>query len=252
MEKIYEVNINNLYSLLDSFYGNKHGVSVIKTQNYTVVASETSVWPNIIYRTDEGIFTDNLIEEFIYIIKKNNFSDLILLENSTQSYLKLKDKGFFPIEKWIGMTYNNFANIPNVVCETNVDIFVTIIDSDLEKWAEVVSVTLFNKKIFDTQIVKYLISKGAQIVIAKSFNVVIGTALIWIDENNIAGIYMVSVIEKYRGMGVGRKITRHCLKIILERNINLCILQATKLGVYMYENIGFERTGSCFLYKKIK
>jgi ribosomal protein S18 acetylase RimI-like enzyme len=124
--------------------------------------------------------------------------------------------------------------------------------AEISEWTDTVSKILFESKPLSMNLFKFLQNESADLLAIRIDQSIIGTSMIYYDEQGNAGIYMVAVDEKFRGMGFGKKIIRQCFELIIRRNISKCYLQATKMGFPLYKTLGFERTENYILYWKIK
>lgn len=58
-----------------------------------------------------------------------------------------------------------------------------------------------------------------------------------------AGIYYVGTLPDYRGRGIGKSMTTHCLKKAQEMNFRFAVLRASELGEPIYRKLGFQEYG---------
>jgi GNAT superfamily N-acetyltransferase len=70
----------------------------------------------------------------------------------------------------------------------------------------------------------------------------VGTSLLYLDDE-CAGIYCVAVLPEARRQGIGAAITTHALRAA--RDCGYCVgtLQASKMGLPVYERLGFKAHG---------
>lgn len=66
---------------------------------------------------------------------------------------------------------------------------------------------------------------------------------------DLAGIYWVATIEEMRGKGLGKYISVLGTNKAFEMGVKKVILQASKLGQYVYDRIGYHRIGYYRTYK---
>jgi len=122
------------------------------------------------------------------------------------------------------------------------DIKVIIAESDeqLNQWTQVAS-EAFEKAPADLkEFFEPLIKVGG----AKPFliyykNMPAATSLVYCN-NNIAGIYAVSALEKFRRKGLGKAATLACIREAKNRNISNAVLYASPMGKFLYESMGFK------------
>ena len=88
----------------------------------------------------------------------------------------------------------------------------------------------------------------------------IGTTRIRYLNDNVAKIERTSVMQNYRGCGVGKKIIEYAICFLKEKGIEKVILNAQEHAKGFYEKLGFKQDGELFkeaniphvsMYKKI-
>lgn len=57
-----------------------------------------------------------------------------------------------------------------------------------------------------------------------------------------AALYFLGTLPPFRNRGLGTAVTHACLKTAKEKNIDLAVLYASKMGKPVYEKIGFQLT----------
>ena len=75
------------------------------------------------------------------------------------------------------------------------------------------------------------------------------TATSFVNEG-VVGIYAVATTEQFRGKGYGGAITTHCMSWGQTRGARLAVLQASKMGLPVYQRLGFEDVGPSAVYIK--
>lgn len=60
-------------------------------------------------------------------------------------------------------------------------------------------------------------------------------------SKDVAGIYYIATIESERSKGLGKFITQEATNAGFYRNKNIVILQASELGEFVYEKLGYEK-----------
>lgn len=65
----------------------------------------------------------------------------------------------------------------------------------------------------------------------------------------MAGIYAVTTAEPYRRRGIGTAITAAALRAGRDRGLRIGTLQATELGLPVYDRMGFEALGQYELFQ---
>jgi hypothetical protein len=75
------------------------------------------------------------------------------------------------------------------------------------------------------------------------------SATLYINEG-VVGIYAVATLEQFRGKGYGGAITAHCMSWGQTRGARLAVLQASKMGLPVYQKLGFVEVGPSVAYIK--
>jgi ribosomal protein S18 acetylase RimI-like enzyme len=160
----------------------------------------------------------------------------------------MRQAGFFPADQWVGMSYGGIGSRIAGFNDSNV------IDgrNDIVAWTNVVSETLFHQNPLDEGIFQGLCSRGVELIGVKAGDELAGTSMVYIDEDGIAGIYMVGIKEKFRGRGLGKQLVVACMKSIAEKGIDKCYLQSTRMGLGLYKGLNFKETDKYLIFCKIK
>ena len=155
---------------------------------------------------------------------------------------------------WPNMVFNiSKSNFDVALVE---DIGDQIIDSSFEslsEWVKLVELNLFDNKHLEQSVFKALIGeKKLSVVYARLNGNLVGTAMIFYDNYQFAGVYMVSTNLEFRCRGIGRRIMEFCFSDIKAKGISFCVLQSTSDGLPMYEKLRFKSDGKLNLYWKVK
>lgn len=67
----------------------------------------------------------------------------------------------------------------------------------------------------------------------------VSTSLLVLHKG-IAGIYCVATLQEARGMGLGTALTRESLLSAKEMGVDFAVLQSSRLGLPVYEKLGFK------------
>lgn len=59
-------------------------------------------------------------------------------------------------------------------------------------------------------------------------------------HRGIPGIYCVATLQEARGVGIGTALTREPLHLAKEMRFDFAVLQSSKLGLPVYEKLGFK------------
>jgi N-acetylglutamate synthase-like GNAT family acetyltransferase len=248
-----EINLSNLFSLYNLIALKNDSVIINKNENFSIIVANNSIWPNTIFKVCAKELTDEIITEIEKSIKSYSVKPLLLLENEADSLARVRKNGFLPIDQWVCMYHEEgLGSKKSIVNPSVFSISLLRNNVDLNEWVNLVSESMFNNKKLDESIFKLLMDSGIELVVVKLENKIIGSAMIYFDENNIAGIYLVSVSKAHRKQGIGKQIINFCFECIRLHKVSYCVLQATRQAVSLYENLEFKKTGTFNLYLKVK
>jgi GNAT superfamily N-acetyltransferase len=248
------LNRSNLWSLYTEIGTHVDHCRLYPFAAFSIVLSDTSAWPNCLFdiRGTERPGS-HLIDEMHNRLSAYEAKALIISADNPDFDLRLRKSpyNYYPIEQWTGMCRNirpdETFTTDGGGCEV-----VTAGQPDVEEWVAVVSDALFNGKILSIEIFSHLYGAGHILVALKKEGMIIGTALIFFDQADIAGIYMFSVKKEFRGQGLGRIILGYCLEWIRLSGRETCILQSTRAGLRLYAKAGFSGSNLYSLFWKIK
>ena len=88
-----------------------------------------------------------------------------------------------------------------------------------------------------------IIDKGGLIYYAKYKNEIVGTASLLKMEDGVYELGKMAVTESAQGLGIGKILLEHCLKMASDMGIPKLVLYSnTKLksGIHLYEKYGFK------------
>jgi ribosomal protein S18 acetylase RimI-like enzyme len=74
------------------------------------------------------------------------------------------------------------------------------------------------------------------------------TGLLFISEQT-AGLYSISVLPRFRGLGLGKFMTQSLMNFAQKRGCRAAILQSSIDGCGLYQRLGFRQTGFSPVYK---
>lgn len=242
-------NLFSLYQSLDNLY---EGVTVLLFDGFKVVHARASVWPNVCFGVDPNKFDDALIDSVTKEMAALKLRPTILLPYDPGQVTLLKQKGYYPVDQWVGMSYNLVSSHLLPATGGGKGIFFVDGMEEINQWAAVVGETLFEKNPVDAEMFGRLQMIGAKLVGIKAESEWAGTAMIYFDERDIAGIYMVGVRAGHRNKGLGKALINYCLGYLRERSAKKCYLQATKMGAGLYKSLGFKESDKYLIYCKIK
>lgn len=242
-------SIQNLH-LLYKKLSNCKQIELIEQRNYSVLIANQSIWPNLIYSDKIDYLNDDFIlNRIISNIEKDDLPSLLFNYEECFNNEKLKSKNIYLIDKWSLMDLDLNIDLVNVD-KYHFEKIST--HKDIEDWVKVLSNNLFANKKLNSTIFRYLVNNGCELLQLKMENQIIATSLVYYDNNNVAGIYMVSVNKVFRGKGYGKLMMHYTFNCINEKKIKTITLQSTKSGFAMYSSLNFNQTGHINLFYKTK
>lgn len=126
--------------------------------------------------------------------------------------------------------------LKQVETEEDIEDFHKVIEDAFEKDPLTVK-TMFESK-------DNLISKNKKSFITYNTDKNPVSAAITSITKDAAGIYYVGTIESERSKGLGKAIVKASTNIAFDMGKNLVVLQASKLGEIVYNQLGFKKIGS--------
>jgi GNAT superfamily N-acetyltransferase len=230
-------------------------VITINTEEYISVQLRNSVWPNITYSLNDGFLTNiSVLESVSLDIENKKINPLIISNNDSSDIQLLKNKGIYLIDRWVLMNLNlkDFIYNKRAIIGNEFEYGKITSDIELPDWIEILSNNLFDGKELNIDIFSFLMRSSSDLFYLKHNNKIIGTILVYYDENSIAGVYMVSIDKSERKQGLGGQLMNYALKEVKKKGIKKVTLQSTKLGVNLYNSLGFKKKNDINLFYKIK
>jgi len=245
-------NLKNLFSLYRLAGGVGEHVELLQFEGYSVIRARQSAWPNMAFDVDSHLTGRELADGIADKMKALNARPTVILQDSHVQPGVMRQAGFFPVDQWVGMSYDGIkARKPGETAGSG-DGFIVDGSKDILSWTNVVSETLFNRNSLDERIFRSLCSGGVELIGVKTGDELAGTSMVYIDEDGVAGIYMVGIKEKFRGKGLGKRLVGACMKSIADKGIDKCYLQSTRMGLGLYKGLSFKETDKYLIFCKIK
>lgn len=245
------LNSQNLYSFYRRTSASSNDISLKKNGRYEFVINVESVWPNCIFNISAHETEENFIAELNQDIKLYNRKPIVITDDNSRVNIILRKNGYLPVDFWVGMYIIPIETRKEKILPLGEIGFVNT-KEDLTEWLELVSDELFSGSSLSVDIFNYLLILDCKLLYIRQDGKLIATAMIYHDEYDIDGIYMVCVSRNYRGKGYGKLIMNNILQFLYERKSRLCILQSTRLGISMYKSTGFINSNRYNLFMKIK
>lgn len=215
------------------------------------------IWPNRIYGLNVSeVNIDNMLEWITDGMKSGKLPEIL----TTSLFTMPKNyENYFSkhgIEKKFdaqGMVLSldmfdedeKYAQIDLTINKVTVTTNNGELNDELALWCNVVLKALFDQSesyfnAYYNVISKLLDMNIIQCFVAYVNEQPVATSMLYISENNIGGIYHVSTLKEYRGLGIGKEITKAALIYAKENSCKLSVLFASELGEAVYRKLGFK------------
>ncbi len=253
MELTGNRNLANLFSLYNWIGRHFNESSLHERREYSILKTNNSAWPNITYNLVPTAINDTVLEAIIQDAGVLNTTPLIILEDTSSDSTSFRKNGFLLADRWLGMEMTLATGGRDEDEKYPLELSIVETEQELTEWTNLVSQVLFNGKPLCERLFRQLNSKKkADLIIAKNKDRIVGTTMIYYDEENVGGIYMVCVSKEEQGKGIGRTVMNFTLQQTQQKKIETCVLQATRKAISLYENLGFKKTEYYNLYLKVK
>lgn len=243
-------NLNNLFSLYAAIEKINPGTSILDFDEFQIVKTDNSVWPNIAFGIKEDEISAAVINAIEGEMQKVNMHPLVICSDNPCCLANFKRQKFRPIQQWHAMYLDELGNQNNRKTSNQFDLNL-LKDTDIISWTSLVSEVLFKSDYLDPGIFNFLAQDGAELVGLKIGSQLVGSAMIYYDNDGYAGIYMVAIQPEFRRQGLGKLIIIFCLDQIKGNKRDKCFLQSTGAGIPLYNSLNFKKSGNYFLYWKM-
>jgi ribosomal protein S18 acetylase RimI-like enzyme len=252
MKAEIDFNIHNLFSLYNLIGQNVNDAILINTDLFSIISSNESIWPNIVFNLNINFDGKEFNEKYFHLLNKENKNHLIICDNNAREKDNLKELGYIHVDSWIGMHRELDSLIEEIHFSPEGENIIIANENlkYLDQWVSIVSKEIFNGEPLSINLFKNLVNTGKCSLIGFLKNdTIIGSAMIYYDENGFAGIYMVAVDKGFRRLGIGLNILEFTLSYLKDKKANKVFLQSTKPGYPLYKKLGFEKDNIYNLYK---
>lgn len=223
---LIKANTNNLTTLW------KIGGEYVQEQNHHLSLAENGEWPNKLW------FTTPPSVRALQLLKLKWNLDKISIpiwgEDLLKQSLRLKANGFHEKLSQVGMSMK-LSQRPSLANRFSV---IKVTDNDSAKlWSQ-----LFQKA-FGYEIgVKTVIQTMNSIdyLIGNHNGFPVGTAVLFVDQFNTAGIHSMGVIPSERRKGYAEELLLQILFKAQQKGCKLVTLQASEMGKGLYLKTGFQ------------
>lgn len=217
------------------------------------VMATNSIWPNANYRFKSNFIQSNSIgfDQLLQKVDEGVEPKLFFFEKIDDIQF-LRSKNIYPIDSWRLMELNGAAATDKQI-NSQPYIFMPINnEAGLQEWLQVVSLILFHSKAIDAKIIQHLLQKNVQLYALFIDGKIMGTTMVYTDENNVAGIYMVGISKEHQGKGWGKILLNQTIALTQKAQPLKIVLQSTRGWLNFYKSLGFYQNGNVYLFFKIK
>ncbi|QQE13044.1 GNAT family N-acetyltransferase [Planctomycetota bacterium] len=233
---IIQANIDNLTSLWQAVSAPFNSLHTTPDYQYSLI--DDSDWPNRLWLNPTSKL---LTPELLAKIKTQLTSSSKPLRfplfdtpfNPTDEAL-LESHNFNPQFEQAGMTLQLTQSFTT---QTNLNMIRVTTESQANQWADIYP-SSFNYFIHPKLLLE---SKDVDFYLATLNDQPIGTAVLYTQpESKISGFHCLGIIPSARRQGHAEQIMRHLLNISLSQGSKYATLQASPLGLHIYQRLGFQ------------
>ncbi|NAY91926.1 GNAT family N-acetyltransferase [Muricauda sp. JGD-17] len=222
-------NINNLTNLWK--IGGRLAGQYIEEKGYCLSIAESGDWPN-------KLWVNNPLDRQVLADIPNSYINKLALpvwgNDLSKQELVLKTYGFDEELTQVAMSIklqDTTAHMERIVIQKVTDEQMAKIWSQLFQEA-------FGYRISADTVKKTM--RNIEYFIGRDNKVPVGTAMLFIDKYQIAGIHSMGIIPSQRRKGYAQELLVHMLNIASAKGAKHAILQASKMGKRLYLKAGFQ------------
>ena len=226
----------NLFELYWTF-AEETGLNKTMNPVYSWINASSVPWPRFIFDIDPEINDKQLalLDEETGSGKAPKFA--IDLRNDRIEQ-KLSGINFKKVMAWPGMLLPLEKSIKEQ--QPGLEIKTVTSWDELQLWFQIVSENLFKNQAFESPNLQKLLNlRSVEFLLGFTAGKAVST-LMSFSNQQVAGLYHISTLEKYRGNGFGKQITQNAIKRAAARGSHFAILQANPESHGLYESIGFK------------
>lgn len=251
---INEANINLIESIKNISQNTPKG-HVIETSDYilaTIGVNTTESHANAVFSLNDNSF-EKIFKETNSFFKENNMDYIFWIVEGKDRNMEryLKNLGYKPSREpgtALMVTDNKLTDISlkkgmeviKVESQRNIDDFIYLIYECFDLDYPVAKAMFDNPQVLNSE------KNSAYLIYEENKPV---SAVQIYKTGNIAGIYWVATLESMRGKGLGKYISTFATNKAFDIGAKKVILQASKLGQYVYDRIGYDVIGYYRTYK---
>lgn len=208
-------------------------------QGYRTVSMIDSDWPNRVYAVSDS---DQNLPFIVERMRRGDIPSSITMavSNNLANFQELK----------FGFPQKNMAlELKNTSEVTDTHIVRAVTKKQLSDFARTASGS-FGYRV-DPEVVYQtsLEMEKVYFFIYQNEGVVLGCGIVYLDENQNAGLHMIGTLASGRGQGIGKKMTQHLMHIGKSKGAKMATLQASAMGENIYRKLGFKTYGGMETYR---
>lgn len=232
-DHLCRLNIANLTSFWKLF-----GFDTIKLKNGNNIYASVD-WPNRVWLDYRQEQSSEAIEVLLDKSSRSTQGIIIPVWNNSNSDfgIALERIGFNVLFRQVAMILRlkePFKNVPDALTCRKVQT-----DKEADIWTNIAS-SSFGYAIPTESIHKVIHKDKIRLFLAFLDEAPVASGLLY-DSDNVVGIHMVGTLPTYRCRGIARTLMTSLLNDALTSGATHATLQASDLGLPLYENLGFEK-----------
>nr|WP_297784920.1 GNAT family N-acetyltransferase [uncultured Allomuricauda sp.] len=227
--------INHLFEFWEQI--GKHGGFLRNEDGFSVTYPLNNSWPNKIFDLDPNNLNLYKLQDSIRIKAAPN-SIAIYEDNAIKNILEANQ--FISCSTIKAMALDTTGVFFDEVDDTEFKIVTT--KEEAELFAQVASES-FGYLVEASTIIPLIDKPSFKIILGKHDEDIPTCGMIYIDKNGVAGIHMIGTKAGYRGLGLGKKMTRFLINQSVEAQSSKVFLVASVAGERIYTKMGFTPHG---------
>jgi GNAT superfamily N-acetyltransferase len=240
-------NLEQLFKLIGTIPNQEYSCEL----HYDYVKAKHSIWPNqLINLKATETDLDCILDSIEKRSKIGTIPNILMLKPTPLDYqaaTMLQKRGYKP-GTWTAMSHD--LNLPTLQ-SSNSTLQVKLVESnsELRLWQAIVETELMGNHALDYELLKHLLqNKNCYFFLGFEKSKPVTTSFLFVN-NTDAGIYLVSTLKTHRKKGYGKEITLQCLVKAKAENCKQVAIQATELGLPVYQSLGFSDQGLIHVFR---
>lgn len=202
-------------------------------QGFLSLTPKDMTWPSKVFNLKECELDIQLLH---LAIKKGHFPKVIALEANTKLEMLLVSHGFKKTSTVQGMVLNTYTIQKT---EADAHCILKVKDSKGIRQFATIASQAFGYTICENTLTSLLDDTQVALYIGKHQDTFASCGIVFNDRNGNSGLHMIGTLPDFRGLGLGKKMTRFLLNRCQEYKSQHVYLVASKLGAAIYEKLGF-------------